>query len=165
MTVGKKDDTVKTFYVTEKNEVTIICSACGHEKNTIISPGDLRKTQGKANCTCRCKCGAVFGCRIELRKTYRKKVRLAGTCRNLRNKSSVEILVEDVSLKGIGFTCMSQHALRVGDELEVNFQLDDPRRSQVSRTVTVRKINAREIGASFKPTAGADPGLGFYLLN
>ena len=97
-------------------------------------------------------------------KTYRKKVLLAGTYRNLRNPKTMGIIVRDVSRNGIGFNCMSHHELKVGDELEVNFYLDDPRRSQISRTATVRWINGCEIGASFRKMTTVDEELGFYLL-
>jgi hypothetical protein len=162
---AKMNTKLKTWYVTENNEAIVFCPDCGYAKVAILSPINISITENKAYCKYKCKCGAVFSSRIEFRKIHRKKVRLGGTCRKLLNQKPVEILVNDISWDGVGFTCMSHHAIKVDDELEINFQLDDPRRSQISRAATVRWIKGSEIGASFRRRTTVKDDLGFYLIS
>ena len=64
---------MKTVYVYDDNQATIICDKCGFWKN--IDTANFKNT--KKRLKAKCKCGEAFKFRIEFRKNYRKNVRLS----------------------------------------------------------------------------------------
>ncbi len=65
---------MKTVYVNDTNQATIICPSCGFTKK--IDTTKFRNTQKRVKA--KCKCGEVFQVTFEFRKHYRKNVRLPG---------------------------------------------------------------------------------------
>ena len=65
---------MKKVYVDDANQATIICPKCGLKKNVDVT--NFKNTQKKLKAKCRC--GEVFRLTLELRKHFRKKVRLNG---------------------------------------------------------------------------------------
>ena len=52
---------------------------------------------------------------------------------------------------------------KLGDYISIKFRLDDVHKSQVDRTVVIRRIIDNQIGAEFCDNI-TDKKLGFYLL-
>jgi hypothetical protein len=50
-----------------------------------------------------------------------------------------------------------------GDLLKVEFTLDNPARSPLSKKLIIRNIAGNLIGTEFAPTETLDKALGFYL--
>jgi len=65
---------MKTVFVGNSNQATIICPKCGLTKN--IDATNFKNT--KKRLKAKCKCGEVFQVTFEFRKHYRKNVRLPG---------------------------------------------------------------------------------------
>jgi len=65
---------MKTVYVNDTRQTTIICPNCGFAKNFDATKYKNMNQRLKA----RCKCGEMFGFILEFRKHYRKKVKLPG---------------------------------------------------------------------------------------
>jgi hypothetical protein len=112
----------------------------------------------------RCSCGETFITTIEFRKCYRKKVMLGGEFWNGSTGEKGELLVEDLSITGIGFSPIRPHRLRSGDVVRITFTLDDPLHSVVRRTVVVRTVRESFVGSEFAPGQPDDRDLNFYLL-
>lgn len=146
-------------YVNEENKATICCPYCGYTATVSAEKFSTDKKILKTRCTC----GKTFLSSIEFRKHYRKKVRLAGSMRNLRTRKVVDIVVRDISGGGIGFTVLSQILPEVGDVLDLDFTLDNANRSKISVQVSVRAIKDRFIGSQFA-VRNIPRELGFYLL-
>jgi hypothetical protein len=53
----------------------------------------------------------------------------------------------------------------LGQTLRVEFHLDDKRHTLINKKVIVRNVHKNLVGASFAPTEGDDPHLGFYLMS
>lgn len=57
--------------------------------------------------------------------------------------------VINLSLNGIGFTLQNQCKFSVGDQLELNFALDDDNQSEIEVIGIVRHITGNDVGCEF----------------
>ena len=101
---------------------------------------------------------------LERRQYYRKDVQLAGRFENTETGESGDLLIENLSLNGLGFTTLLNHRLTKNEIVKVVFRLDDSRRSEITRLVRVRYINERYVGCQFTDQKSYDGDLGFYLM-
>jgi hypothetical protein len=155
----KQTDSVLTFYPDKENNAVITCPACGNSKKIEAS-----KYQSAGNAlTVKCKCGENFKCTIDFRKYYRKKVNLSGEYLVLKNQRKGDMLVDDISMGGLGLINMTPHKLEKGDILEVKFRLDDKKRTDIVRKVRVMIIKGHFVGTEFFEKNRFDKELGFYL--
>ena len=120
---------MKTVYVDDANQATIICPSCGFTK--IIDATKFRNT--KKSLKAKCKCDETFRFTIEFRKQYRKKVNLRGEHIIRESGKKGEIIIRDLSMGGIRFETLSLHQISKDDTLEVKFKLDDPLRSEICK--------------------------------
>lgn len=101
---------------------------------------------------------------MERRQFYRKSVQLAGSFGPLEGGPSGDMLVDNISLNGIGFTALLTPPVAKNDLIRVNFQLDDSRSTEINRVVRVRYIKDRYVGCTFADQKSYDGDLGFYLM-
>ena len=147
------------FRTNVENKAVIRCPKCGAER--IIVPAKIPRIE--KGLKVRCKCGEYFKCRIEFRKQFRKEVRLKGEYILVVGEKRGEMIVVDISQNGLAFENMTPHPLKPGDIMNVTFNLDDPRRSQISKRAEVRSVKGNQIGVLFEETQWFDKDLGFYL--
>ena len=150
---------MKKVYVDDTNSVTIICPECGFEKNIDMTSFD--RTQKKLKVECRC--GEMLQFIAEFRKQYRKIVRLPGEYIDRQNAKKGEILIRELSLKGIRFESLKPHNISKNDALDVTFKLDNPMRSKISRIFKVIWVRDRMVGANCIEPKLYEKDLGFYL--
>ena len=150
---------MKTVYVSDTNQVTIICPKCAFTKEIDVTSfkNTLKSLKAK------CRCGEVFRFTIEFRKHYRKKVRLAGEYRIKGKGKKGEIIVEDLSMNGIQFVNIGSHQISIDDTLEVTFKLDNQMRSEINKLVKVIWVKDKIVGAEFSELKSFKSELGFYL--
>ena len=77
------------------------------------------------------------------------------------------MVVNDVSRNGLSIRVNDATYMKIGDILEVNFKLDDAKRSPIQKEVVIRKIVGYDIGTEFfSIDAGnaSDKAIGFYLM-
>lgn len=146
-------------YVNEKGLTALRCPQCDTSKKVDMTTLGSAFKKFKA----KCKCGSLIQGQFEFRSHYRKKVKLAGRYRKRKNGKRGEILVEDLSLKGIGFSCTGKHQIQKGDHLDITFCLDNARRSEIEFWVVVENVRGQFIGAQRCDTQLYQPDLGFYL--
>ena len=158
MTADTKEPFV-TCYVDENGKTTLKCPACDLLKRIDASKYIFNQKPFKASC----KCGLTFQGRFEFRTHYRKQVRLAGHYIHKKTNQQGDMLVENLSIKGVGFTCLDRPKIKVGDNIEITFWLDNPRASKIQLWVEVKNISGNYIGAVRCNTQLAQPDLGFYL--
>jgi hypothetical protein len=150
---------MKKVYADDTNTVTIICPKCGFEKNI-----DMTKFEGRQQTLkVECRCGEINQFIVEFRKQYRKDVSLPGEYIVRQNKEKGEMLIRELSLKGIRFESLRPHKISTNDTLDVTFKLDNPMRSKISRTFKVIWIRDRMIGANCIEPKLYEKDLGFYL--
>lgn len=100
----------------------------------------------------------------ERRQYYRKRVKLPGRYESPDTGECGEFLLENLSLNGLGFTALQIHGLIKGTLLRIKFQLDDVKRTEISRIAQVRYLDDRYVGCQFVDQKSYDGDLGFYLM-
>jgi len=146
-------------YVNKEGIAVLQCPECGNSKKIDTNGKDYAFKKFKAEC----RCGAFLKGQFEFRRYYRKKVSLSGSYLHPENGVRGNIVVENISLMGIGFACLRKQHFTKGDKLEVTFTLDNPQKSKVTLPVTVINIKGRFVGATRRDTHITQPDLGFYL--
>ncbi|MGD2029316.1 MAG: PilZ domain-containing protein [Desulfobacterales bacterium] len=150
---------MKTVYVYDDNQATIICAKCGFWKN--IDTANYKNT--KRRLRAKCKCGEVSRFKIEFRKNYRKNVRLPGEYIVKGKGQKGEILVRDISMRGIRFETLKPHKISKNDTLEVKFKLDNKKKSEICKKYKVIRVQGRIVGANYSDPYFYDKELGFYF--
>ena len=112
----------------------------------------------------KCKCSTIVKRMIEFRKSYRKKVNLNGRYRDLKTGTMLPMVINDISIGGIGFNCFMKSNIMVGDIIETTFQLDDPKKTEIRLNGEVKWIRDRDVGLKFREQRGYQKKLGFYLM-
>jgi hypothetical protein len=155
----KQTDSLLTFYPDSDNNVEICCPECNAKKRVDVSTfkNTFKLIEVK------CHCDNRFKCSIEFRRSYRVQVSLAGRYERLKNQKIGDMLVESLSIIGVGFVNMSCHLLEIGENLELKFQLDDKNRTEIRRKVKIMNIERSYIGTEFIDKNCFDAALGFYL--
>ena len=154
-----KNDLIVTCYVKDNGKTTIKCPNCGMGRELDATKYVFSQKPFKATC----KCGTNFSGKFEFRTHFRKQVRLSGHYIHKTTKSKQNIVVKNLSLKGVGFTCLARPDLKVGDNLDITFWLDNPRSSKIQLWVEVKSVSGYYIGTQRRDTQLAQPDLGFYL--
>ena len=154
-----KDEPIVTCYVSDDGKTTLKCPNCSQVKRIDATKYVFSQKPFKATC----KCGTRFRGKFEFRTHFRKEVHLSGHYIHRGTKSEKSILVKNLSLKGVGFTCLDQPNLKVGDNLDITFWLDNPRSSKIQLWVEVKSVSGNYIGTQRRDTQLPQPDLGFYL--
>ncbi len=101
---------------------------------------------------------------IKNRQAFGKLVSLGGRFIRLKTQDSGHIRVEKLSMLTIGFRVSKSHRIQVNDFLDIQFTLDDIKKSLVKRRIVVRKIKGNYIDADFYNPPPYAKNLGFYLM-
>ena len=75
-----------------------------------------------------------------------------------------EMIVRNLSLTGMKLEVYENLDFSEGDELQVEFRLDDVKNTLIKKKVVIQKIKNSYIGAAFVQTGIEDTALGFYLM-
>ena len=150
---------MKTVYVDDTNQASIICPECGFSKNINIT--NFKSTQKRAKA--KCGCGESFRFTFEFRKNYRKNVRLAGEYIVKVTGEKGDVIIRDLSLTGIRFESLKPHEISTNDILEVKFKLDNSKKSEIRKLVKVIWVRDRIVAAHYSETKLFEKDLGFYL--
>jgi len=151
----------KTFFVNKEGFATIVCPSCGKAKPFDSSRLPPNKTRLKVNC----KCGEVFGAKIEFRKQYRKQVSLEGSYENQSHAGDVgKVVVLDISMGGVGFRTERGHDIATGNILTLTFTLDTNPPRTVTRKVRVLRVSGKDVGCAYLQQLARDPDIGLYLM-
>ena len=133
----------------------------------------------------KCPCGHSFTINLDFREHYRKKTLLEGSYQavdlNLdsfyeklssktvdpfqaKRKVTKNCTVKDLSVSGVGMEIWGPHTIEEGDELFLEFNLDNAKQTLVRCIVIVRTIRKNFIGVEFKNKKEVLPNLGFYFM-
>lgn len=164
-------------YITGNNTVQIQCPDCAKSRSVPVST--LKKHLLKV----RCSCGTLFGLELEFRRHFRREMRLDGVFRNLSQEAEeqgADVLVRyqgtkkgpgaanctitNLSRGGLGFVTKAAHTIRTGQELQLEFALDNTVGTFIVKKALVRVVRDRYIGCQFTDADRPDATLGFYLL-
>lgn len=155
------------IFVPQSNAVAISCPGCGN--NRLVS---VAKFQGKKNrIRIKCSCAETFEVELDFRKDFRKSVSLEGSFKILglrkdfsRSTAGV-VMIKNISRGGVGFEVRGMHSIELGDTLELQFLLDDSKRTKIVKEVVVVSVNGDNIGSRYANREYIEKGLGFYLMS
>jgi len=158
------DSKVSKTYVRPDNTFVLTCPHCGHQK--IIPIGSLKghKNELKIKCVCQ----KIFRVNLEFRKHVRKKPLLIGTYINhSQNDSSGFLIIRDISVTGLSFTSLDLKNFKVGDELRVEFALDDEHRTTFRKYIIVKDVRKNYVGCEYDSAEDVvfQSPLGYYIMS
>ena len=144
----------KRVFINERGEGTFICPHC--DKGVIRDLSEFLKTPSAVRIKCKCICGNFYRVLLERRRHYRKPVKLLGIY-NFKGGTDGRpakgmIRIRDISQSGIQFTLNSIPAFNIGDQLTIEFTLDDGEHSQIREVGIVRRIRSNVVGLAFETT-------------
>jgi predicted RNA-binding Zn-ribbon protein involved in translation (DUF1610 family) len=157
------------IFVNQENMALFNCPHCGKMKHVSVAQFKDKKHSLQVKCVC----GQTFAADLNFRKKYRKQTKLAGYfCKTAGAPSEIKQLprnctIVNLSLGGMGLRHETALKLAVGDELRVDFVLDDRKQSHMERKIIVRHVGADGyIGGEFCDTNqhAYEKTLGFYLM-
>jgi len=150
-------------YVRPDNTAVLICPYCTQWKTISADPFRGDKHELKVKCFCK----QTFKGFLEFRKKVRTKRFLRGTYINHTQKNSrSDIVILDISMIGLAFSSPGQPTFKTGDELSVEFTLDNEQKTHISIDAVVRNVCQKRVGCEFKISDEAFHGpLKFYLLS
>jgi hypothetical protein len=116
----------------------------------------------------KCPCGHAYKAILEKRKQYRKETNLPGTYIHFidgQPQNRGLLTIEDISTTGVKIKLNVKQNFAIGDQMKVEFHLDDAQRTLIKKTVIIRNQRDEFIGAEFAPFETVDKALGFYLFS
>jgi hypothetical protein len=153
-------DVPKT-YVRPDNTAVLTCPHCRLQK--VVLADSFNKCKLRVKCLCQ----KVFTVILENRNRVRKKTRLPGTyINNSHEGSNGSLLITDISVTGLSFARSEFQKFKVGDELTIEFTLDDAYETKISKDVIIKNIRQDSIGCEFErseDTFGSQ--LGHYIIS
>lgn len=158
-------DEVKVFLGPDLT-TNIVCPSCRKGKLTNLSR--YKNIEQTTHFRVKCPCSHLFLVRVERRKYYRKEVDLRGRYSTGKSRFKSPMKVKDISRYGLKFETYAKPLLSIGDEVEVEFTLDDTHKTFVEKHAVVRTIFDNSIGCEFLKMTDVDiedRRLGFYLMS
>ena len=159
---------MQRVFISSENTATFACPSC--KKMRTVNVADYAILDKAVKIKVRCPCGHRYPVTIERRQQYRREVAFPGTYTRIvdqRRMESGSMVVKDVSRTGLKLRVSDARHLHSGDILEVNFRLDNPKKSTILKEVVVRKIEGLNLGVQFvsiEPGNPSDKAIGFYLM-
>jgi PilZ domain-containing protein len=157
---------VEKVYITKENKATFICPKC--EKTLTADVTKYAQMEKTVRVKSRCSCGNTWTSVLEKRKQYRKGANLSGIYQQIvdgKEQDRGTMIVIDVSAGGVKMKLEVDRNFKVGDNLKIEFKLDDSKQTTISKTVVIRNVSDSYYGAAFKDADSYDPVLGFYLMS
>ncbi|MDM8514621.1 PilZ domain-containing protein [Desulfobacterales bacterium HSG16] len=153
-------------FMNKENMAIFTCPECQHSKAMNLSKYKDIQTAVKIKVKCP-QCGHVYSVLVERRQFYRKTVNLPGSYFLGPRQIQSTMMVKDISRHGLSFEVGGRQNLKEGDEIIIQFNLDDRHKTPIKKTVAVRTITDRKVGAAFVSVGTVDLGdrrIGFYLM-
>lgn len=150
-------------HVRDNNTATLICPACGVIKHIAAEAFQ----HSRHTITVRCRCQQVFNILLDFRRHYRKRISLPGTY-EITSQGGIGggiIHIHNISKGGLGFTVSGLHRIIKDQELQLEFQLNDKKKTGIKRRAIVKSVLQNTIGCQFVDNAEMEKVLGFFLQN
>ena len=157
---------IEKVYITSKETATFICPKC--QKSKTVNVSQYTASDKKIKVNVKCPCGYAYTSILEKRKKYRKETNLHGCYTRIVDGKEIGgglLKVMDLSISGMKLNINEEHSCETGDIIRVEFHLDNPQRSFITKKVIIRNIDGNEIGTELAPTETVDKALGFYLFS
>ncbi len=158
------DANLPRTFITKDDKATFQCPKC--QKVQVKDVSQFKHVQRAViKVKCKCPCGHVYKILLERRKEVRKAVDFIGTYISIEKGLDVKgrMTIIDLSRSGLRFKTHLPQQFSEGEEVQLEFNLDDREQSLIKRKVIVRSQQGNSVGASFTSSEHYDK-LGTYLL-
>jgi hypothetical protein len=177
---------LKQSSIANRENFLINCHACGRICRIIpaeVGHSDrIVKTFGMDGFYIyQCDCGNRFNVKLDFRRKPRFSCQISSFYTTIKRTSSgrsqspaepnpyqstINSVIKDISVEGIGLLTHRRHDLKPDDELLVTFVLrrGDKRDRMIERRGIVRTVRGNNIGVEFFPADKRKPEIGFYLM-
>lgn len=148
---------VKVYIANNKN-VLLTCPKCKSDHALDLTNRDVPYSLKTT-----CSCGNRYSIKFDKRTYYRKHVDSTGICCLSRESDEGKLIrIVDISRSGIAFLKDRGRNLDIGENIKLEFILDETR---VSCTVTVSSVIDVRVGAKFnKLDEHTQKMIGFFLM-
>ena len=153
-------------YVTSKQMATFSCPQCTRSKTVDVSK--YATIDKMIKISVKCPCGHAYKAILEKRKQYRKQTNLPGTYVHFidgQPQNRGLMTIKDLSTSGVKIQLNVKQNFAIGDQMQIEFHLDDAQRTLIKKTVIIKNQRDQFIGAEFAPFETVDKALGFYLFS
>jgi hypothetical protein len=152
---------IKKLYVAADGTVTFICPKCGSARKENAQKYKEHKGPVKIDCTCT----NAYEVQIEFRKFYRKETHLDGLyLRSSHTGDWGKMVIKNLSMGGCGFKTLKTTTLVPGEEIKIEFTLDDRTAAPIKKKAIVLEVDGQYVGCKFSgPPGSYDADLGFYM--
>ena len=150
-----------TTHVDIDGTTAITCPVCSIQKRISVANLKHKKNVLKARCSCK----TVFSVQLNYRSHYRKSVNLSGTYKTFRQYDRCKGVTQitNISAGGLQYRVVGLNRLFLGGIVDLDFQLDDKKLSQIKKRAVVRYSHDNVVSCEFMPTGESDRALAFYL--
>ncbi|MGZ3636113.1 MAG: PilZ domain-containing protein [Syntrophales bacterium] len=157
------NNSIKKLYVDEAGMVTFLCSKCGNSRKQSVVKYRDQVGSVRLNCIC----GYDSEVKLEFRRFFRKDTELEGIYyRTTPAGHWGKMIVRNLSLLGCRFEMIKKDPLAAGEEIKIQFTLDNPRKSIIKKNAVTSEVVGNSVGCRFSELPGhIDSELGFYLRN
>jgi predicted RNA-binding Zn-ribbon protein involved in translation (DUF1610 family) len=163
MNAGEKvsNNSIKKLYVDDAGMVTFLCPKCGDSRKQSVVK--YRDHIGSVRMSC--ICGYDSEVKLEFRKFFRKDTELQGLYyRTTPDGHWGKMIVRNLSMVGCRFEMIRKDPLAEGEEINIQFTLDNPRSSIIRKKAIVSLVEGHSVGCKFcDPPGYIDSEIGFYL--
>ena len=153
-------------YITSQKMATFVCPNCSRSKT--VNASNYANLDKVIKVKVKCPCGHAYTSILEKRKQYRKETNLPGSYIHLIDGKIANrglMTVQDVSATGLKLKLNASQNCAIGDQLQVEFHLDDRNCTLIKKVVIVKNIKGPFMGVEFGPTEALDKAIGFYLFS
>jgi len=148
-------------HVRDDNTATLICPGCGVVKHIAAD----KFKQGRHTITVQCRCQQTFSVQFDFRRHYRKQVSLPGTYVIISpgGIGGGIIHLNNLSRGGVGFTVSGLHRIEPNQKLQIEFQLNDKKKTTIKKRALVKSVQQNLVGCQFEADGEMEKDLGFFL--
>lgn len=152
---------IQKSFVKTNDTASIRCPQCGLVRNIAVDKFRNSRHTFKIHCNC----GNTFVVSLDFRKHYRKTTKLGGTYTfiNPPEYGGGQMQVNNISNGGLEFSVSGLHNIDIGYKIAIEFELDNKKRTKISKKVIVRSVRDNNIGCEFRDPDNVGKDLGFYL--
>ncbi|MCP3875319.1 MAG: PilZ domain-containing protein [Desulfobacteraceae bacterium] len=134
------------IFVTSNLTASIACPKCGEIEQKDVS--DFYGSETLLELIYTCCCGHSFSVMLERRRASRRDVQLKGHL--MKNYEKFPVLVENISNHGVRVKMLKTSALEDGQEIKIEFTLDDSEKSIIVKTARIKIfLSPTDIGCEF----------------
>ncbi len=162
-------ENIKKVFINNDNMATFVCPEC--KKQTTADVLEYKDINKAVRIQHTCSCGHSQTVLLERRKFYRKNVNIRGVYRLPGENVQRPMTVKDLSRSGLKLV-LEKEGAKLGDNLCVEFRLDNPQRTSIKKDVIVRTVFGDSVGTEFcsrdpnNPIDKAyDIAIGFYTFS